>query len=133
MFSAAWWGAAVVDAEDQRIETANPAFARLHGFPEPADLVGRPFGDLLPTDRLVELEQWRAYEGGSVYESVHRRLDGEFLPVLVNVTPLDGAGQRGSYVITVQDLSGLKRAEELPAGPSAWRPWGDSRAAWLMK
>ena len=34
------------------------------------------------------------------------------MPVLVNVTPLDGAGERGSYVITVQDLSGLKRAEE---------------------
>ena len=112
VFYTAWWGAAVVDAEDQRIEVANPAFARLHGFSEPADLVGRPFGDLLPTDRLVELEQWRAYEGGSAYESEHRRPDGSLVPVLVSVTSLSEHAPTGSFVVTVQDLSTLKRTEE---------------------
>jgi PAS domain S-box-containing protein len=112
VFYAAWWGAAVVDAEDQRIEAANPAFARLHGFQEPADLVGRPFADLLPADRLVELEQWRAYEGGSAYESEHRRPDGSLVPVLVSVTSLSDEARTGSFVVTVQDLSDLKRTEE---------------------
>jgi two-component system, cell cycle sensor histidine kinase and response regulator CckA len=112
VFYAAWWGAAVVDAEDQRIEAANPAFARLHGFPEPADLVGRPFADLLPADRLVELEQWRAYEEGSAYESEHRRPDGSLVPVLVSVTSLSDEARTGSFVVTVQDLSDLKRTEE---------------------
>ncbi len=112
VFYAAWWGAAVVDAEDQRIEAANPAFAHLHGFQDPADLVGRPFADLLESERLVELEQWRAYEGGSAYESEHRRPDGSLVPVLVSVTPLSEQARAGSFVVTVQDLSDLKRTEE---------------------
>ena len=112
VFYAAWWGAAVVDTEDQRIEAANPAFARLHGYQEPADLVGRPFADLLPPDRQVELEQWRAYEGGSAYESEHLRADDSLVPVLVSVTPLAGQARTGSFVVTVQDLSDLKRTEE---------------------
>jgi PAS domain S-box-containing protein len=112
VFYAAWWGAAVVDAEDQRIEAANPAFARLHGFQEPADLVGRPFADLLPSERLVELEQWREYEGGSAYESEHLRADGSLVPVLLSVTPLSEERRTGSFVVTVQDLSDLKRTEE---------------------
>jgi two-component system, cell cycle sensor histidine kinase and response regulator CckA len=112
VFYAAWWGAAVIDAEDQRIEAANPAFARLHGFQEPNDLVGRPFADLLPDERLVELEQWKAYVGGSAYESEHRRSDGSVVPVLVSVTPLSDEDRSGSFVVTVQDLSDLKRTEE---------------------
>jgi PAS domain S-box-containing protein len=112
VFYAAWWGAAVVDAEDQRIEAANPAFARLHGFREPADLVGRPFADLLPPDRLVELEQWRGYDRGSAYESEHLRADGSLVPVLVSVTPLSAESRTGSFVVTLQDLSDLKRTEE---------------------
>ena len=35
VFYRASWGAAVVDGADQRIEAVNPAFARLHGFPDP--------------------------------------------------------------------------------------------------
>jgi PAS domain S-box-containing protein len=112
VFHVAWWGAAVVDADDQRIEAANPAFARMHGYQEPADLVGRPFADLLPAERLVELEPWRSYEGGAVYESEHYRVDGSLVPVLVSVTPLAAVTGTGSFVVTVQDLSDLKRTEE---------------------
>jgi two-component system, cell cycle sensor histidine kinase and response regulator CckA len=112
VFHAAWWGAAVVDAADQRIEAANPAFARLHGYQEPVDLVGRSFADLLPAERQVELEQWRAYAGGTVYESEHSRPDGSVVPVLVSVTPLSDRARTGSFVVTVQDLSDLKRTEE---------------------
>ena len=35
VFDRAGWGAAIVDAEDQRIEAVNPAFAALHGYPTP--------------------------------------------------------------------------------------------------
>ena len=113
VFDLAGWGAAVVDAADRRIEMVNPAFARMHGYANPDELTGWLFDDLLAAEGR-EADPWGPASEGreTTYESVHRRLDGEFLPVLVNVTPLDGAGQRGSYVITVQDLSGLKRAEE---------------------
>jgi PAS domain S-box-containing protein len=114
VFDAAWWGAAIVDAADQRIEAANPAFARLHGQDDAASLIGRPFAELVPPDHRGELEQWRfgSGSGGLVYESEHRRPDGGAVPVLVSVTSLDDEQLPGSHVVAVQDLSHLKRTEE---------------------
>jgi PAS domain S-box-containing protein len=112
VFDAAWWGAAIVDVGDHRIEAANAAFARLHGLTDPAGLVGRPFADLLAIDRQGELERWQDDAGGGVYESEHLRRDGSRVPVLVSVTPLYDERRSGSYVVTVQDLSDLKRTEE---------------------
>ena len=114
VFDAAWWGAAIVDAADQRIEAANPAFARLHGQDDAASLIGRPFAELVPPDHRGELEQWRfgSGSGGLVYESEHRRPDGGVVPVLVSVTSLDDEQLPGSHVVAVQDLSHLKRTEE---------------------
>ncbi|HEX2220024.1 MAG TPA: ATP-binding protein [Gemmatimonadales bacterium] len=112
VFDVAWWGAAIVDGVDHRIEAVNPAFARLHGHAEPDTLVGRPFAELVPTDRTGEIQQWKLGSEGLVYESEHRRSDGSVVPVLVSVTPLYDDRRPGSYVVTVQDLSDLKRAEE---------------------
>jgi PAS domain S-box-containing protein len=112
VFDLAWWGAAVVDGIDRRIDTVNPAFAQLHGYREPASLAGRLFSELLPSDRALEPEEWRTNTGGKVYETVHLRSDGTTVPVLVSVTPLDDGKQPGSYVVTVQDLTDLKRTEE---------------------
>ena len=111
VFDAAWWGAAIVDGVDHRIEAANPAFARLHGEADSAALVGRSFAELLPGERASEPAQWRSSDG-LVYESEHRRADGSLVPVLVSVTALDLDAQTVSYVVTVQDLSDLKRTEE---------------------
>ncbi len=112
VFDHAWWGAAVVDGADRRIDTVNPAFARMHGYREPASLTGRLFSELLPPDRALEPEEWRSSTAGTVYESVHLRSDGTALPVLVSITPLDDGKQPASYVVTVQDLTDLKRTEE---------------------
>jgi PAS domain S-box-containing protein len=111
VFDLAWWGAALVDGLDRRIDTVNPAFARLHGFAEPASLAGRLFSELLPPDRAHELDAWGAPETGA-YETVHRRSDGSSVPVLVSAIRLDHGRQPGSYVVTVQDLTDLKRTEE---------------------
>jgi two-component system cell cycle sensor histidine kinase/response regulator CckA len=112
VFDVAWWGAAIVDGVDQRIEAVNPAFARLYGHGEVDTLVGRPFAELVPADRAGELQDWKSGSEGLVYESEHRRSDGSVVPVLVSVTPLYDDRRPGSYVVTVQDLSDLKRAEE---------------------
>jgi two-component system cell cycle sensor histidine kinase/response regulator CckA len=112
-FHLAGWGAAIVDGEDHRIDTANPAFARMHGWDDPETLSGRPFSELLPADRADEPATWTAVAvEGNVYESVHLRADGSAFPVLVNVTPLGGDSGLQAYVVTIQDLSALKRAEE---------------------
>jgi two-component system cell cycle sensor histidine kinase/response regulator CckA len=110
VFDAAWWGAAVVDAADHRVEAVNQAFARLVGE-DPSSLLGRPISELLPQDETEEPEPWGVGLEARVYESEVRRPDGVAAPVLVNVTPLDET-DAGSLVVTVQDLSDLKRAEE---------------------
>jgi signal transduction histidine kinase/CheY-like chemotaxis protein len=60
------------------------------------------------------VEQWGREPGHreASYETVHLKPDGSHFPVLVNSTPLDSAGTQGSFVVTVQDLTELKRAEE---------------------
>ncbi len=112
VFDRAGWGAAIVDAEDQRIEAVNPAFAALHGHPTSGSLSGRLFTDLLPADRAHEPAGWRSESSPPVYESLHLRADGSLFPVLTNVTSLAAGPGGSSYVITVQDLTELKRAEE---------------------
>ena len=82
-------GAAIVDAEDQRIEAVNPAFATLHGYPDPESLSGRLFTDLLPPERADEPVGWQSESNAPVYESLHIRADGSLFPVLTNVTLTD--------------------------------------------
>ena len=114
VFYVAWWGAAVVDGTDQRIEAVNPAFARLHGYDEPASLAGGSFADLLPPERAGELGAVARPSGGQAYESDHLRPDGTPVPVLVSVTPLDDG-----------EHSRLVRGD----GPGPHRPQADRGAA----
>jgi two-component system cell cycle sensor histidine kinase/response regulator CckA len=113
VFQLAGWGAAVVDPTDHRIDAVNPALARMHGYAGPEELTGRLFDDLM-AEGYDEKGPWDAAASseGASYESMHRRANGETFPVLVNVTPLPGPETRHSCVVTVQDLSELKRAEE---------------------
>lgn len=114
VFDLAGWGAAVVDGTDLRIEAVNPAFARLHGYPDAGSLTGRLFTELLPADRATEADAWGTpvENQPSAYESVHLRADGSTFPALTNVTALELGPRTTSYVVTVQDLTELKRAEE---------------------
>jgi PAS domain S-box-containing protein len=112
VFDHAGWGAAIVDGSDWRMEAVNPAFARLHGYAGPESLGGRLFTDILAPDRTDEPLEWSTDGQGSPYESIHVRADGVVFPVLTNVTPITGAAGLASYVVTIQDLTELKRAEE---------------------
>lgn len=112
VFDHAGWGAAIVDGEDQRIEAVNPAFARLHGYSGPESLGGRLFADLLPPEHAGEPGRWNGTVQGASYESLHIRANGDAFPVLTNVTPLVEADGITSYVVTIQDLTDLKRTEE---------------------
>ena len=114
VFDLAGWGAAVVDGTDRRIEAVNPAFARLHGYPDADSLTGRLFAELLPLDGAAELDDWFASiaNHSGPYESLHLRADGSAFPALTNVTALELGPETTSYVVTVEDLSELKRAEE---------------------
>jgi two-component system, cell cycle sensor histidine kinase and response regulator CckA len=112
VFDDAVWGAAIVDGQDQRIEAVNPAFARLHGFPSAKSLTGRLFSDVLSGEHANDPAHWSAADQRSSYESVHLRANGTPFPVLTNVTPLETDTGMTSYVVTIQDLTDLKRTEE---------------------
>ena len=114
VFELAGWGAAIVDGVDGRMDAVNPAFARMHGYPSSDSLIGRLFTDLLPAELSGELDRWRVQQGDQTegYESVHLKSDGTHFPVLTSVTGLEIGGEAGSYVVTVQELTELKRAEE---------------------
>src|SRR3954468_2142903 len=113
VFSVAGWGAAIVEGPDTQIQAVNPAFARLHGYADVNALSGRPYSDLLPSDQMEEIERWPEMSGEPApYESMHVRADGTKFPVLTDVTPLDLGSGAESFVVTVQDMTELKRAEE---------------------
>jgi two-component system, cell cycle sensor histidine kinase and response regulator CckA len=111
VFDLAGWGAAIVDGSDYRMEVVNPAFAQQHGYDDPAALAGRLYTDLLPADQSDEPLQWSGVQPRPT-ESAHVRADGTVFPVLTSVTPLQMEGDTQSYVVTLQDLTDLKRAEE---------------------
>ena len=113
VFDVAGWGAAIVDAADLRIDSVNPAFARIHGYPHGESLIGQLFTTLLSADQSDETDRWSELKNSSEpYESVHLRADGTTFPVLTDVTALEMEPGAASYVVTVQDVTELKRAEE---------------------
>ena len=114
VFDIATWGAAIVQPGAGTLAAVNDAFARMHGYASADELIDRPFGALLAAGAEGQPPGWPTSQEqpGSTYEALHRRADGRTFPVLVSVTRLDVDHQPESYVVTVQDLTDLKRAEE---------------------
>jgi len=114
VFDLAGWGAAIVNGIDRRIDAANPAFARLHGYENASTLVGWLYSDLLAPDQQGEGGDWPAASNqpSVPYEEHHVRADGTVFPVLADVTPLESGVEATAFVVTNQDLTDLKRAEE---------------------
>jgi PAS domain S-box-containing protein len=112
MFAHAGWGAAVIDAATRRVQTVNPAFARMHGFPDVDAVQGREFDEIFRPprgDEPVALPR----EDHVSYETVHHRADtGAAVPVLVDLSAVPGGNDGARYCAAyVQDLTQLKRAE----------------------
>jgi two-component system, cell cycle sensor histidine kinase and response regulator CckA len=113
VFDLAGWGAAIVDGSDHRLEAVNPAFASLHGYADPTALIGQLYTALLLPDHWHQLNDWATHAATvRPYESTHVRQDGTVFPVLTDVTALPMTEGSTSYVVTVQDVSELKRSEE---------------------
>jgi len=95
-----------------RIEFVNGVAVEIFGYDEPAELVGRPVGDLVPEplrSRGVEL----LTEGvvGLTRELVGVRRDGGVFPLELAVGELDHGDRRGLLGV-VRDLTEKKRVEE---------------------
>jgi PAS domain S-box-containing protein len=114
-FEAASWGAAILDPTDWRIDSANTAFAQMHGYAAGDDLIGRPFADLAaPSARSEVRERYaRSADESMAFETRHVRRDGTTFPVLVNVTVMHAVGPNPEYrTVHLQDLTELRRTEE---------------------
>ncbi len=114
-FEAASWGAAILDPTDWRIDSANTAFAQMHGYASGDDLIGRPFADLAAPSARSEVRERYAQtpDESMAFETRHVRRDGSTFPVLVNVTVMRGAGSTPEYrTVHLQDLTELRRAED---------------------
>jgi PAS domain S-box-containing protein len=115
-FTNAEWGIVIADPKTRRLKTANPAFARMHGY-SMRELEGKPVIDLFAPasrDGMSEYLSRAAREGRVTYESVHLRRDGSTFPVQVDVTvTLDAAGVPSSAVINVADITDRKKMEDV--------------------
>jgi PAS domain S-box-containing protein len=113
-------GMYVVDTDGKRLLT-NPAYFHIHGF----DPGGSPdaISPLLEhydlNDKLIPAEDWsvsRALRGEIVVQRQQRvrRIDtGTEVIVMVNATPVrDSSGEVIMAVVTVEDITTMKRAEE---------------------
>ena len=113
-FETASWGAAILDPIDWRIESANAAFARMHGIDSPDELVGRLVSDFIAPESAEEVMRplISAPNDPHTLEAMHVRQDGSHFPVLQNLTVVRAASGEVTYrAIHLQDLSDLKRAE----------------------
>ncbi|MCP3140482.1 ATP-binding protein [Pyxidicoccus sp. QH1ED-7-1] len=109
---------ASMDPETWCIKAVNPAFARMHGYDSPEELVGRHVRELLTPEGFVilyaELKvKVSADEGHHTFETVHLRKDGSCFPVLVDgVTLKDERGKVIYRAASFQDLTARKEAED---------------------
>lgn len=107
-------GVYIVNAKDDTVVVANPAFASLRGY-EPTEMIGMSVLDLFPKDAASDFHQMLNKlnsSGHEVFESLHITREGELFPVLLDVTVvLDGAGHPSTRIAFALDLTDRKNAE----------------------
>jgi PAS domain S-box-containing protein len=110
IFQQAGFGVAILINDGKTIFEVNTTFARMHGY-ELADLVDKPFADLVDGESSYEEARWRA-DDHAVYESVHKRKDGGSFHAVTDVTVVrNGAGEALFRAAYFADISDRKRAE----------------------
>jgi PAS domain S-box-containing protein len=108
-------GIVVGSPETGTLEMANPAFARMHGYTV-EELRGKPLRELyapVPDAVAQDIRQAVEKHGHHIFESRNVRRDGSVFPALVEVVAVEGSqGQPPYWIASVQDITGLRHAEE---------------------
>jgi two-component system cell cycle sensor histidine kinase/response regulator CckA len=113
IFEHAGWGVAIVSA-DGIIESVNPAFASMHGWPV-EELRGKPMADLSPSapHEFPRMNPMFDERGHQIWETERVRRTGAIFPALIDATAVkDADGTVIYYAVNVQDLTERRRAEE---------------------
>ena len=114
VFQHSAFGVVLIDAEQTHVVTANPAFARMHGY-QAGELDGKPLShihglyDDAANTRLVERI---ASTEHLVFETVHRRKDGSQFPLRVSIIAVPDANGAITYRVGhCEDLTQASHAE----------------------
>lgn len=116
VFECSGWGMVISSVGDEPIrQRVNLAYAQMLGY-RPSELAGKPSrGNLVASywDAFMQLRQ-AAEQGRSMQaEMRHRHRDGREIPTLVSLAAVrDDQGKVSHFVVSVQDISALKRAEQ---------------------
>jgi len=116
VFEDSGWGVVIGSVGPSPVlELVNPAYARMLGY-RPEELVGQAVRQHVPESHWETMTQLRreAERGASVQgEMRHRRRDGSEIPTLVSISAVrDDTGALLHFVVSVQDISALKNAEQ---------------------
>ncbi len=114
LFDHAGWGV-ITTLPDGTLTAVNPAFARMHGYASPDELVGRNLAETFAPESQAGVSGHVATVYGTghhTYESIHRRKDGSTFPCLADVIAVkDAAGEVRYRAANLQDLTARKAAE----------------------
>lgn len=117
IFDNAKVGIVVCDAKNHRIEMANPAFARMHGY-EVKELIGKVIEDVFDLGcirQFESLEDAPSCQNDTVtFETLNFKKDGTSVPVAIHVTMIaDEKKHVEHYVANVVDISEKKISDRL--------------------
>ncbi|MGH3343392.1 MAG: PAS domain S-box protein [Carbonactinosporaceae bacterium] len=125
IFEHAEWGVVVKSANGHRIESANPAFALMHGSTV-EELAGAPVTAIIPTEAMQQYVHHLLLteeRGRHSYETVHLRKDGSRFPVRVDATAVRDERREILYrAVQVEDITERTRTlDELRASEERYR------------
>ena len=114
-FKNAGWGVVITDHITHALLMVNPAFARMHGYPE-EELIGKLITDTFVPEfrnQISKIAQIVHKEGHYIYESLHLKKDGSTFPVLTDVVAIRSQDGNTLYrASNMQDISERKQFEE---------------------
>ena len=114
VFEHAHWGMAITREDGLTLDHVNAAFAKLHGYDDADQLVGRPITELCaPAYRRDAQAHLGAVldAGKHAFECKHLHADGAQFPVRVEATAMAGESNSKCIAFNVIDLTDQKRGE----------------------
>ncbi|HVY49864.1 MAG TPA: PAS domain S-box protein [Minicystis sp.] len=109
------FGLVVVDVATRTIRFVNPRFARMYGYADVDDLVGKRVETVVATEWTTEFEEALREidnKGHHTFEAIQRRRDGTTFPALVSTTVIRTPNNGELRVSNVLDLTERRRAAE---------------------
>jgi PAS domain S-box-containing protein len=107
-------GVATFNAGTYHVESSNPTFAAMHGY-SVAEALALDYDQLLAPEAEKNKEDFFSValqEGHHVFETIHHKKDGEFIPVMVDITAVrNNLHELLYFIVNIQDITQRKKQE----------------------